>query len=171
MNYMCKYESPIGKIILVSDGENLTGLWFEGQKYFLNLITEQKCDLEIFKKTKKWLDIYFSGKNPEEEIPINLYGTDFRVKVWNILKEIPYGNVITYGEIAKRLASEKGMKKMSAQAVGAAVSHNPISIIIPCHRVIGNNKNLTGYAGGIDKKVKLLEIEGIDISNMKNPTK
>ncbi len=171
MNYMCKYESPIGKIILVSDGENLTGLWFEGQKYFLNLITEQKCDLEIFKKTKKWLDIYFSGKKPEEEIPINLYGTDFRVKVWNILKEIPYGNVITYGEIAKRLASEKGMKKMSAQAVGAAVSHNPISIIVPCHRVIGNNKNLTGYAGGIDKKIKLLEIEGIDISNMKNPTK
>ena len=101
MNYMCKYESPIGKIILVSDGENLTGLWFEGQKYFLNLITEQKCDLEIFKKTKKWLDIYFSGKEPEEEIPINFYGTDFRVKVWNILKEIPYGNVITYGEIAK----------------------------------------------------------------------
>ena len=171
MNYMCKYESPIGKIILVSDGENLTGLWFEGQKYFLNLITEQKCDLEIFKKTKKWLDIYFSGKEPEEEIPINFYGTDFRVKVWNILKEIPYGNVITYGEIAKRLALEKGMKKMSAQAVGAAISHNPISIIVPCHRVIGNNNNLTGYAGGIDKKIKLLEIEGIDISNMKKPNK
>ena len=171
MNYMCKYESPIGKIILVSDGENLTGLWFEGQKYFLNLITEQKCNLEIFKKTKKWLDIYFSGKEPEEEIPINFYGTDFRVKVWNILKEIPYGNVITYGEIAKRLAFEKGMKKMSAQAVGAAVSHNPISIIVPCHRVIGNNNNLTGYAGGIDKKIKLLEIEGIDISNMKKPNK
>ena len=171
MNYMCKYESPIGKIILVSDGENLTGLWFEGQKYFLNLITEQKCDLEIFKKTKKWLDIYFSGKEPEEEIPINFYGTDFRVKVWNILKEIPYGNVITYGEIAKRLALEKGMKNMSAQAVGAAISHNPISIIVPCHRVIGNNNNLTGYAGGIDKKIKLLEIEGIDISNMKKPNK
>lgn len=171
MNYMCKYNSEIGNIIIVSDGENLTGLWFEGQKHFLNLFEEQKEELEIFTKTKKWLDIYFSGKKPEFSIPVLFSGTEFRVKVWNILKEIPYGEVITYGDIAKRLAEEKGIKKMSAQAVGAAVGHNPISIIVPCHRVIGNNNNLTGYAGGLDKKKRLLEIEGIDISKMTVPEK
>lgn len=171
MNYMCKYNSEIGNIIIVSDGENLTGLWFEGQKHFLNLFEEQKEELEIFTKTKKWLDIYFSGKRPEFSIPVLFSGTEFRVKVWNILKEIPYGEVITYGDIAKRLAEEKGIKKMSAQAVGAAVGHNPISIIVPCHRVIGNNNNLTGYAGGLDKKKRLLEIEGIDISKMTVPEK
>ena len=171
MNYMCKYNSEIGNIIIVSDGENLTGLWFEGQKHFLNLFEEQEEELEIFTKTKKWLDIYFSGKKPEFSIPVLFSGTEFRVKVWNILKEIPYGEVITYGDIAKRLAEEKGIKKMSAQAVGAAVGHNPISIIVPCHRVIGNNNNLTGYAGGLDKKKRLLEIEGIDISKMTVPEK
>lgn len=171
MNYMCKYNSEIGNIIIVSDGENLTGLWFEGQKHFLNLFEEQEEELEIFTKTKKWLDIYFSGKKPKFSIPVLFSGTEFRVKVWNILKEIPYGEVITYGDIAKRLAEEKGIKKMSAQAVGAAVGHNPISIIVPCHRVIGNNNNLTGYAGGLDKKKRLLEIEGIDISKMTVPEK
>ncbi|MBQ7410701.1 MAG: methylated-DNA--[Clostridia bacterium] len=171
MNYMCKYNSEIGNIIIVSDGENLTGLWFEGQKHFLNLFEEQEEELEIFTKTKRWLDIYFSGKKPEFSIPVIFSGTEFRVKVWNILKEIPYGEVITYGDIAKRLAEEKGIKKMSAQAVGAAVGHNPISIIVPCHRVIGNNNNLTGYAGGLDKKKRLLEIEGIDISKMTVPEK
>ena len=171
MNYMCKYNSEIGNIIIVSDGENLTGLWFEGQKHFLNLFEEQEEELEIFTKTKKWLDIYFSGKKPEFSIPVLFSGTEFRVKVWNILKEIPDGEVITYGDIAKRLAEEKGIKKMSAQAVGAAVGHNPISIIVPCHRVIGNNNNLTGYAGGLDKKKRLLEIEGIDISKMTVPEK
>ena len=171
MNYMCKYNSEIGNIIIVSDGENLTGLWVEGQKHFLNLFEEQEEELEIFTKTKRWLDIYFSGKKPEFSIPVIFSGTEFRVKVWNILKEIPYGEVITYGDIAKRLAEEKGIKKMSAQAVGAAVGHNPISIIVPCHRVIGNNNNLTGYAGGLDKKKRLLEIEGIDISKMTVPEK
>lgn len=171
MNYMCKYNSEIGNIIIVSDGENLTGLWFEGQKHFLNLFEEQEEELEIFTRTKRWLDIYFSGKKPEFSIPVIFSGTEFRVKVWNILKEIPYGEVITYGDIAKRLAEEKGIKKMSAQAVGAAVGHNPISIIVPCHRVIGNNNNLTGYAGGLDKKKRLLEIEGIDISKMTVPEK
>ena len=171
MEYMCKYNSEIGNIIIVSDGENLTGLWFEGQKYFLNLFDEHEEELEIFEKTKKWLDIYFEGKQPDFSIPVLFSSTEFRVKVWNILKEIPYGEVITYGDIAKRIAKEKGIKKMSAQAVGSAVSHNPISIIVPCHRVIGNNNNLTGYAGGLDKKKRLLELEGIDISKMNDPEK
>ena len=171
MNYMCKYNSEIGNIIMVSDGENLTGLWFEGQKHFLNLFEEHQEDLEIFSKAKEWLDIYFSGKKPEFSIPVLFSGTEFRVKIWNILKEIPYGEVITYGDIARRLAKEKGIRKMSAQAVGAAVGHNPISIIVPCHRVIGNNNNLTGYAGGIDRKKRLLQLEGIDISKMSVPGK
>lgn len=117
MDYMCKYNSEIGNIIIVSDGENITGLWFEGQKHFLNLLEEHEEELEIFERTKKWLDIYFLGKKPDFSIPVLFSGTEFRVKVWNILKEIPYGEVITYGDIAKRLAKEKGMKKMSAQAV------------------------------------------------------
>lgn len=170
MDYMCKYKSKIGNIIIVSDGENLTGLWFEGQKYFLNLFDECEENLEIFEKTKKWLDIYFSGNEPDFSIPVLFVGTEFRVKIWNILKEIPYGKVITYGDIAKKIAEEKGIKKMSAQAVGTAVGHNPISIIVPCHRVIGNNNNLTGYAGGLERKKKLLELEGWDISKMIDPT-
>lgn len=171
MNYMCKYNSEIGNIIMVSDGENLTGLWFEGQKHFLNLFEEYQEELEIFSKAKEWLDIYFSGREPDFSIPVLFSGTEFRVKIWNMLKEIPYGEVITYGDIAKRLAKEKGIRKMSAQAVGSAVGHNPISIIVPCHRVIGNNNNLTGYAGGIDRKKRLLELEGIDISKMSVPEK
>ena len=160
MNYTCKYNSPIGEINLASDGQNLIGLWLKGQ----NMPTEEmecKEDLEVFIKTRKWLDEYFKGIEPTQNIPLKLEGTKFRKEVWDILLKIPYGKTITYGDIAKELAKRKGIKKMSAQAIGGAVGHNPISIIVPCHRVIGANGKLTGYAGGIDLKEKLLKIEGI----------
>lgn len=160
MDYISVYDSPIGKIVLSSDGKCLTGLWFENQKYFgSTLIGEQKEEeLEIFIETKRWLDIYFSGKEPDFYPCLKLKGTQFRNQVWSILQQIPYGEVITYGDISKILG-----KRMSAQAVGQAVGHNPISILVPCHRVVGQNKKVTGYAGGIDKKLYLLKLEGLDI--------
>lgn len=159
--YNFLYKSPIGDILLVSDGEYLTGLYFTSSKSIDKVkgINENK---EVFALTSKWLDKYFNGENPNYlDIPLKLNGSDFCLKVWKILSTIPYGTVTTYGDIAKLID-----KRMSSQAVGYAVGHNPISIIIPCHRVIGKNNNLTGYGGGIDKKVKLLEIEGIDTSKM-----
>ncbi len=157
MFYKTTYNSPLGIITLCSDGSNLVGVWFDGQKYFASTIKEmtEKNDLTIFSNVKNWLDRYFTGQNPKiSELPLAPIGNEFRQAVWKLLCEIPYGETTTYGEIAKRLG-----KPMSAQAVGGAVGHNPISIIIPCHRVIGKNGSITGYAGGIDKKIKLLELE------------
>jgi len=175
MYYSTKYISPLGKIIIVCDGENLNGLWFERQKYFYGTLKEkpiEKDDIHIFKITKQWLDSYFAKEKPNiNELPIVLKDSEFRHSVWQILEQIPYGETITYGEISKKVAQNKGIKKMSAQAVGGAVAHNPISIIIPCHRVIGANGNLTGYAGGINIKIKLLEHEGVDISKLFIPKK
>ena len=168
MYYKTVVSSPIGEITLCSDGNSLVGLWIGGQKYFANIIKSEMInndELHIFKLTKEWLNKYFDGKNPDiNELPMSLIGSEFRQTVWKILIEIPYGTVITYGEIAKRIAKEREVKRMSSQAVGNAVGHNPISIIIPCHRVIGTNGNLTGYAGGIDKKIKLLKHEEIDFN-------
>ena len=168
MIYVSECKSPLGKITLASDGENLIGLWIEGQKYYFSNLKQEiikKDDLEIFDKTKKWLDRYFNKERPQiSELKLAPKGNEFRQNVWKILKEIPYGETTTYGEIAKQLAKITKKEKMSAQAVGGAVGHNPISIIIPCHRVVGKSGSLTGYAGGIDKKVRLLEIEGVDIS-------
>lgn len=150
MFYKTDYNSPLGNITLCSDGSNLVGVWFDGQKYFASTVKEmtEKNDLTIFSNVKNWLDRYFTGQNPKiSELPLAPIGNEFRQAVWKLLCEIPYGETTTYGEIAKRLG-----KPMSAQAVGGAVGHNPISIIIPCHRVIGKNGSLTGYAGGIDKK-------------------
>ncbi len=162
------YDSPIGQLLLTSDGKALTGLWIEGQKYFASTIKEepiQKDELEIFVKTKDWLDRYFAGQKPlPQELPLAPEGSDFRKAVWKILCNIPYGEVMTYGRIAKIIAEQKGLSSMSAQAVGNAVGHNPVSIIIPCHRVIGTNGSLTGYAGGIEKKKKLLQLEGAKIT-------
>lgn len=146
--YVQKYNSPLGKIILQSDGENLTGLYFEGQKSFGG--TEK--NLPIFEQTKNWLEIYFSGNAPNFTPPLKISATEFRKSVYKILQEINFGETKTYGEIAKILDT-------SARAVGNAVAHNPILIIIPCHRILGANKNLTGYAGGLDKKLKLLQLE------------
>lgn len=157
MFYKTTYNSPLGIITLCSDGSNLVGVWFDGQKYFASTVKEmtEKNDLPIFSNVKNWLDRYFTGQNTKiSELPLAPIGNEFRQAVWKLLCEIPYGETTTYGEIAKRLG-----KPMSAQAVGGAVGHNPISIIIPCHRVIGKNGSLTGYAGGIDKKIKLLELE------------
>ena len=163
MIYTSAYTTPIGDVLLASKNNELIGLWFEGQKYYLNSINEEmqvKNEEEILKKTKNWLDRYFKGEKPSiKEIKINPNGSHFRKEVWKILCKIPYGQTITYKEIAEKLAKEKDLKSMSAQAVGGAIGHNPISIIIPCHRVIGTNCNLIGYAGGLDKKEYLLKLE------------
>ena len=175
MTYKWKYKTPIDftTIYMNSDGKYLTGLWFEGSKdedkHILNC--EEK-NLDIFKQTTKWLDIYFSGKNPNftPEYKINNL-TPFRANVINIMNSIPYGKVITYNDIAKKIAEEKEIKRMSAQAVGGAVGWNPICIIIPCHRVVGTNGSLTGYGGGINNKISLLKLEKNDMSKFSVPTK
>lgn len=171
MQYINYYSSPLGKITLASNGNELIGLWFEGQKYFgstLNGEYEQK-NLPVFEQTAKWLDIYFSGKNPDFTPPLFLSSTSFRNEVWKILLTIPYGKIMTYGEIAKLMAENRGVEKMSAQSVGGAVGHNLISIIVPCHRVVGTDGSLTGYAGGVDIKEKLLKFENVDMSKLFMP--
>lgn len=162
MQYTATYKSPLGDILLAADEKGLTGLWFEGQKYYALYLDKENMEKElpVFTKTKKWLDIYFSGKEPGFEVPMHFTGTEFQNEVWEILYAIPYGQTTTYGQIAKELARKKGLARMSAQAVGGAVGHNEISIIVPCHRVVGANGSLTGYAGGIDKKISLLKLEG-----------
>ena len=173
MQYVNRYQSPIGKILLAADDTGLTGLWFEGQKYFgLYLDKEhEERELPVFEQAKQWLDVYFSGREPDFKVPLHFIGTDFQKEVWEILYSIPYGQTTTYGEIAKQLAAKRGLKHMSAQAVGGAVGHNPISIIIPCHRVVGTNGSLTGYAGGSEKKIQLLQREGVDVSRFSIPKK
>ena len=175
MIYTTHYKSPIGDILIASKNDKLIGLWIENQKYYLAGLEEEireNDNIEIFDKTKNWLDRYFSKENPGiNELELEPIGSDFRKSVWKILCKIPYGKVITYNCIAKEIAKEKGIETMSAQAVGGAVSHNPISIIIPCHRVVGSNGSLTGYAGGIEKKIKLLELENVDMSNLFTPKK
>lgn len=170
MFYSAKYFSPVGPLTMASDGINLVGLWIDGQKHFLNSLSEiptHKEDLAVFSQTRNWLDRYFSGNKPDPAgLPLKPFGNPFRQSVWNCLYEISYGQVLSYGAIAKKIAAEMGRESMSAQAIGSAVSHNPISIIIPCHRVIGANGSLTGYAGGIDKKIILLKHEGIDVENL-----
>lgn len=163
MQYTAHYKSPLGGITLASDGEHLTGLWFDGQKYFASTLSGDSTEKEltVFEQTKEWLDIYFSGRNPEFTPPLYLKGSQFRLEVWEILQQIPCGQTMTYKEIADRIAKQRGLKRMSAQAVGGAVGHNPISIIVPCHRVLGSDGSLTGYAGGVDKKKWLLEMEGV----------
>jgi methylated-DNA-[protein]-cysteine S-methyltransferase len=167
MYYSTTYSSPIGLITLAcEEGENLVGLWTEGQKYHSASIPEAMTvndALAIFGTAKKWLYRYFAGENPNiAGLPLAPIGSEFRQSVWKILCEIPYGKVITYGDIARKMAVKMGKESMSSQAVGGAVGHNPISIIIPCHRVVGSNGSLTGYAGGIKMKAKLLELEGVD---------
>lgn len=161
MYFSTDYSSPLGEILIVSDGEAICGLWFYNQKYFKSTVDDdliKKPDLYIFKKATKWLDDYFDGLNPEFDFKLNPQGSDFRLMVWKILTEIPYGETITYGEIASKISPT-----MSAQAVGGAVGHNPIAIMIPCHRVMGTDGKLTGYAGGIDRKLELLKLEAVRI--------
>ena len=162
MQYTSHYRSTIGDVLLAADETGLTGLWFEGQKYFARCLDKEHKEtaLPIFDEAKKWLDIYFSGKEPNFKLPLHFTGTEFQNEVWEMLSAIPYGKTMTYGEIAQRLGEKRGVPRMSARAVGGAVGHNEISIIVPCHRVIGANGNLTGYAGGIKKKIALLRLEG-----------
>lgn len=183
MIYKTRYNSPLGGMLLAADEKGLTGLWFDGQKYFAYGLAESEenaadcqetCrgeNLPLLAEAKQWLDIYFSGKEPDFDLTINLSGTAFQKKVWEILCTIPYGKTMTYGQIAAQLAEEQGIPQMSAQAVGGAVGHNPLSIIVPCHRVVGANGSLTGYAGGIDRKIKLLTLEGVDMSKLFVPKK
>ena len=165
MNNKDHYTSSLGGITLVSDGESLTGLWFEGQKHYPNKLVEEiiEAELPIFIQTCEWLDIYFSGKVPNFTPPISMQTTPFRKAVYDILLTIPYGQIMTYGGIARILAEKQGVERMSSQAVGSAVGHNPISIIVPCHRVVGADGSLTGYAGGLDKKIDLLKLEKHEI--------
>lgn len=170
------YESPLGGITIACDEQGLAGLWFDGQKYFGSILGDVpsagQCSganavrpagsgkREFFiRKTREWLDLYFSGADPGFTPPLHLTGSSFRLCVWELLLQIPYGKTSTYKEIAGAVAEKKGMSSMSAQAVGGAVGHNPVSIIVPCHRVIGTDGSLTGYAGGIEKKISLLMLE------------
>lgn len=161
MQFVNDYQSPLGRILLSADEIGLTGLWFEGQKYYANGLAPkyEERSTPILEQTKEWLDMYFTGHEPQFMLPVHMTGTPFQLAVWSILQTIHYGATTTYGEIAKEIARQKGLPHMSAQAVGGAVGHNKISIIIPCHRVVGTNGSLTGYAGGVDKKVKLLTLE------------
>lgn len=167
------YQSPLGGITLAGTESGLTGLWFDGQKYFGATLTEESGEekLPVFAQTRRWLDCYFSGKEPDFLPPLLLSGTPFRLAVWEILQKIPYGEMTTYGRIAKQLAAQRGLTTMSAQAIGNAVAHNPISILVPCHRVVGSRGSLTGYAGGLDKKLHLLTLEKADIQAYLTPGK
>lgn len=173
MQYLSHYSSPLGDISLAAYDAGLSGLWLFGQKYFANGLGTDYTEKEVsvLNQAKHWLDIYFSGKEPDFSVPLSLNGSQFQKEVWDILMTIPYGKTMTYGEIAKMIAERRNLKRMSAQAVGGAVGHNKISIIVPCHRVVGGNGSLTGYAGGIDKKVALLKLENADMRGMFVPKK
>ncbi|MDY0391136.1 methylated-DNA--[protein]-cysteine S-methyltransferase [Desulfobulbus oligotrophicus] len=175
MLYSTEHKTSLGTVTLVSDGDSLVGLWADGQKYFAATVQNKvltPSDLPVFTLVKQWLDRYFAGEKPAiSELPLSPRGSAFRTAVWDMLCAIPYGQVTTYGAIARAMAAKLHKERMSSQAVGGAVGHNPISIIIPCHRVVGSNGSLTGYAGGIDKKIQLLELEGVDTSQFFIPKK
>ena len=168
MIYTSQDVSPLGAITLACDEEAVTGLWFNGQKHFGNILPPdtQGRERPLLKEAKKWLDIYFYGREPDFLPPLRYDSTPFRKAVCDIMLTIPYGRTMTYGDIAARVAHQRGLGKMSAQAVGGAVGHNPISLMIPCHRVVGTGGSLTGYGGGIARKVKLLELEHVDMKGL-----
>ena len=173
MTFTQHYDSPLGIALLAADEIGLTGLWFEGQKYFSGHLPAEHMEQEspILAEAKRWLDIYFAGSQPDFCPLLHLTGSAFRQSVWEMLLQIPYGQTTTYGEIARQLAKKRGLARVSAQAVGGAVGHNEISVIIPCHRVVGTNGSLTGYAGGLEKKIQLLQREGVDVSRFSIPKK
>lgn len=162
MQYTSIYQSPVGEMLLAADEVGVVGLWFKDEKYYAYCLDKENEPREThtIKKLKRWLDTYFEGREPDFTPPLHMIGTQFQIEVWNILREIPYGKTTTYNEIAKKIAKNRGVERMSAQAVGTAVGKNSINLIVPCHRVVGTNNSLAGYAGGIDKKVTFLKLEG-----------
>ena len=164
MDYIYHFDSPLGGITLASDGEALTGLWFDRQKYFGSTLNKEHCErnLPVFDNTIQWLDSFFCGIEPDFTPKLGLRATEFQKAVWSVLLTIPYGQTMTYGQIANTVAGQMNLQRMSAQAVGGAVGHNPILLIIPCHRVVGADGSLTGYAGGTDRKLQLLQLEHAD---------
>lgn len=166
MQYTTHYDSPLGGILLAADAIGLIGLWFDGAKYCADPLepNHRAGNLPVLDAARRWLDIYFTGREPDFMPPLHMTGSPFRMAVWKMLREIPYGQTTTYGAIAKRLAARRGTGSMSAQAVGGAVGHNPLSIMVPCHRVVGSGGSLTGYAGGVEKKAALLRLEGADVT-------
>ena len=173
MLYYKKLASPLGEITLRSDGEALTGLWFADDKHYgaKDIAGAALADLDVFMQAEEWLAEYFAGREQKVSVPLKLQGSEFQMQVWRLLQDIPYGRLVTYGDIAKKIAAQKGVARMSAQAVGGAVGHNPLCIIVPCHRVVGANGSLTGYGGGMWRKVRLLELEKVDMSKLTVPTK
>ena len=173
MDCIYHYDSPLGGITLASDGEALIGLWFDGQKRFASTLAAERehRPLPVFEETVRWLHIYFSGREPGFTPPLCLRTTAFRRLVGEIMLAIPYGKTATYRDIAQLAAARMGLATLSAQAVGGAVGHNPISLIVPCHRVVGTDGSLTGYAGGMDKKLRLLQLEGADMTGLFVPRK
>ena len=172
MHYLSHYESPLGTMTMASDGEHLTGLWFDGQKYDRSTIdgnAEFKPHLPVFTQTTQWLDTYFEGTEPSFTLPIRIEGSDFKKMVTSIMLSIPFGATSTYARIAADVARRTGQKQMSAQAVGGAVGRNPIVLIVPCHRVLASDGSLRGYAGGVDRKERLLEMEGVNVSGLLTP--
>lgn len=173
MQYTTKYETPLGSVLLAADEEGLTGLWFDGARYYAAGLAPQHMEKEapVFETVRAWLELYFAGKEPDFLPALHLTGSAFRVRIWEIMLQIPYGQTMTYGELAAQIAKERGIARMSAQAVGGAVAHNPVSVIVPCHRMVGTNGSLTGYAGGIPRKVELLKLEGAAMEKLFVPTK
>ena len=171
--FRCEYASPLGTITLACDREAIIGLWFQEQKRFAPILPEQtiQADCPLLQEGKRWLDVYFSGRAPDFLPPLRYDSTPFRKAVCDIMLTIPYGETMTYGAIAAQVAKQRGMERMSAQAVGGAVGHNPISLMIPCHRVVGTSGSLTGYGGGMERKVKLLELEQVDMRRFFVPRK
>ena len=173
MVFTCHYDSPLGGILLAADEVGLIGLWFEGQKYFASTLPAAHTAQVTppLAQARRWLDVYFSGQQPDFTPPLHPAGSPFRQAVWALLLQIPYGQTTTYGALARQLAAQTGAARVSAQAVGGAVGHNEISIIIPCHRVVDTSGSLTGYAGGLERKIKLLELEKTDMRGLYRPEK
>ena len=173
MRSTARYNSPLGDILMMADEGGLAGLWFLGQKYLPQGVEDPALAGEspVFAETRRWLDLYFSGREPDFLPPLHLVGSPFRRQVWDLLLQIPYGQVTTYGALAQKMAARQGLAHMSAQAVGGAVGHNPVSILVPCHRVVGTGGSLTGYAGGVERKCALLTLEGADMSRLFVPAR
>lgn len=168
MTFIWPYVSPLGGMTMAADGTALTGLWFDGQAHAPAQAGPQ-ADLPVFAQAARWLDRYFAGEQPGDPPPVRLNGTPFQMAVWALLREIPYGETTTYGALARRLAAQTGAARVSAQAVGGAVGRNPVSILVPCHRVVGADGSLTGYAGGLARKRQLLRLERSDMSRLHMP--